>query len=99
MTDVVQSEADARRIAESLLDLELYLIIKVIEFDVGWVYCYDSRRHYETGDFKDSLIGNAPILVDRRDGCAHYTGTARPIAQYIERYKQRDPNDERSWHP
>lgn len=76
-----------------------YTITSVREFDVGWVFFWDSKRHQETGDFRDATVGNAPILVDRTDGSVHHTGTARPIEEYIDRYKRRDPSDERSWHP
>ena len=93
------TETQARRTAESMLDLDKYVITTMREFDVGWVYFYDSRRHQETGAISDLLGGNSPILVDREDGSAHHTGTARTIEDYIERYKSRDSMNERSWHP
>lgn len=95
----VMTEDEARTIAEALLDLETYVITAVREFDVGWVYFFDSRRHQETGDLRDAIGGNAPILVDRSDGAAHLTGTARSTEEYIDLYRLRDPNNERSWHP
>jgi hypothetical protein len=66
---------------------------------VGWVFFYDSIAHHRTGEFRNAIVGNAPLLVDRTDGSLHVTGTARPIEEYIERYRTRDPNDDRSWHP
>ena len=96
-------EGEARRLAEQHLvgsSVEGGAVITtVLEFPVGWVFCWDSRRHQETQDFHDALAGNAPVLVDRRDGSVHFTGTARPIEEYIERYLKRDRNNERSWHP
>jgi hypothetical protein len=97
------SEREARELAEAELARSGLpggsVIVGSDEFDVGWVYYYDSKNHHETGEFRYTIAGNAPILVDRRDGSVHGTGTARPVAEYIERYKARDPANERSWHP
>jgi Immunity protein 35 len=51
-----------------------------------WVLYYQSVRYIETGSFLDSVAGNAPILVDRRTGQAHETGTARSIDYYVAEY-------------
>lgn len=75
------------------------VITEVAEFPVGWVFYWDSRRHQESGHFSDALAGNAPVLVDRTDGSVHWTGTARPVEEYVERYVNRDPGNEGSWHP
>ena len=91
--------AQARSLAVGMIDTSWLVITHVDEYDVGWVFFYDSIAHQESGEFRDALAGNAPILVDRTDGSVHVTGTARPVAEYIERYRRRDPNDERSWHP
>lgn len=96
-------EGAAREIASKLLagqdpDGEC-VITAVDEYPIGWVFFWNSRRYLATGDFRDSLLGNAPILVDRSDGSAHFTGTARTVDEYLRRYEARDPNDERSWHP
>lgn len=96
------TEAEARRLAEAQLVAmgpDAYVITHVRETEVGWVFFYDSKRHQETGDLRDALGGNAPILVHRSDGSVHHTGTAQPVEEYLERYMHRDPADERSWHP
>ena len=59
-----------------------------LERAFGWVFFWDSRKHRETGDFIDSLAGNAPFIVDRRDGSLHETGTACPIEDYLEEYQK-----------
>jgi hypothetical protein len=33
-------------------------------------------------------VGNAPLIVDRLDGCMYVTGTAKPVNFYISEYKQ-----------
>ena len=52
----------------------------------GWVFFYQSQRHLDTGDVMDMLFGNAPLIVDRRDGSVHITGTAHPIEHYVRIY-------------
>lgn len=59
-----------------------------IERPFGWVFFYDSKRHVETGDFRDALLGNAPLIVDRRDGSVHITGTANTVDYYIAEYEK-----------
>ena len=38
-----------------------------VEFDLGWIFFWDSKKYLETRDFSDALAGNAPIIVDRND--------------------------------
>jgi len=64
------------------------VITRVEERELVWVVYYDSRRHLETGDFRDALAGNAPYLVAREDGSLWETGTARPIEEYIRDAEQ-----------
>jgi len=51
-----------------------------LERDFGWVFFYRSTREDEL------LAGNAPFIVDRRDGSVHVTGTARPVDEYLDAY-------------
>jgi Immunity protein 35 len=57
-----------------------------IEKPFGWIFFYDSRRHIETGHFRDALAGNAPIVVTRADGRVHPTGTAYPLEHYLKTF-------------
>ena len=56
------------------------------EFELGWVFFYQSRRYIESGDYRDMLGGNAPIIVNKHDGSIHVTGTSYKIEKYIEEY-------------
>jgi hypothetical protein len=58
------------------------------DLDFGWVFFYTSKLFRETGDFQYALAGNAPLIVDRRDGTLHVTGTVLPLEHYIERYQR-----------
>jgi hypothetical protein len=42
----------------------------------GWVFFYRSADG-------ELLAGNAPFIIDRRNGSLHVTGTARPVEESI----------------
>lgn len=75
--------------AESNEDLGGFVILDqlTIEKSWGWVFFYDSRNHYESGDRGDMIFGNAPYIVNRHDGSLHITGTARRTEYYIQNYE------------
>ena len=54
------------------------------EFDVGWVFCYQSARFLRTGEFGFQLLGNAPFFVSRLDGYAAFISYLRPVVESIE---------------
>lgn len=59
-----------------------------IEGDFGWVFFWTTRAYLETEDDRYALVGNAPILISRRDGSLHETGTAYPIEVFIENFNR-----------
>ncbi len=59
-----------------------------IEGDFGWVFFWTTRAYLETEDDRYALVGNAPILISRRDGSLHETGAAYPIEVFIENFKR-----------
>jgi hypothetical protein len=68
-----------RLAAESGLSLALFERA-TLERDFGWVFFYGSESRDEL------LAGNAPFIVDRRDGSVHMTGTACPLEEYLDDY-------------
>ena len=59
-----------------------------IEKDFGWVFFYNSKKYLETKNFSDVIVGNAPILVSKKDGELYETGTAYPIEHYIANFEK-----------
>ena len=57
------------------------------EYKWGWVFVYDSKKYIETGDPRYALIGNGPILFNRRSGEIRHTGSAHGIAHYVAEYE------------
>jgi hypothetical protein len=76
------------RSLESEVGCELVLLGDyATEKAFGWVFFYDSKRHVETGNFRDALAGNAPIVVTKTDGQVHVTGTAFPVEHYLKKFE------------
>jgi hypothetical protein len=48
----------------------------VVEFELGWIFYWDSKRHVETQDFADAVGGNAPLIIDSQEGTIHQTFTS-----------------------
>ena len=59
------------------------IIVRVDEHELGWLVFWDSRLHHETGEFRDTVLGNAPYLVSREDGAMCATGTAPPLEERV----------------
>jgi hypothetical protein len=74
-------------------DIEL-VIVAVYEYAEAWVFVYNSKRYLDSGRARDSLAGNGPILVDRRDASMHRAGSRRSVEEYLELYLQGDPAGE-----
>ena len=58
------------------------------EYGWGWVFYFDSRLHHETGDFRYTIAGNAPLIVRRRDGAVLTTSTCYPVEHFIAEYEK-----------
>ena len=63
------------------------IIVSSTEYAWGWVFFYDSRKHQETGEFDDMLIGGGPYIVNRNNGSLHSTGSAKSIDEYIAEFE------------
>lgn len=60
---------------------------ETIEKAWGWVFFYQSKAFIDSGDFRDMLGGNAPLIVNRSSGKIIETGTAYEIEHYIKEYE------------
>jgi hypothetical protein len=87
----VLEEQDARRLAEAYLAetaSEALAILAVDEYDVGWVYFWNTRRYQRSLDRWDGLVGNAPFLIDRVDGSMHHIGAGDDISDFVQRHRE-----------
>ncbi|OWQ48297.1 hypothetical protein CDL60_06890 [Roseateles noduli] len=60
---------------------------KTREFDVGWVFYYQSVRYLETGDVSDMLAGNNPLFIARSDGRLFGVDFHRPLEESLKAYR------------
>lgn len=44
---------------------DLMLSGQMVEVDEGWVFFYNIREFFETGNLSSQLAGNGPMLIDR----------------------------------
>jgi hypothetical protein len=69
-------------------DFELVILDdKTLEEEFGWVFFYTTKKYLETGNFRDLVGGNAPIIIDKETGQLTETGTAYGVDHYIEEYR------------
>ena len=93
---LVNTTEEARGLAEKFLadpsvssSIELVILDEqTIETDFGWVFFWTSKEYHETGDFLYAIAGNAPLIVDRRDGSVHATSTADPVEKIVADYRR-----------
>jgi len=65
------------------------------EYDFGWVFYYDSAKFIETGDSREAIVGNAPLIINKQSGELVVTGTAHNTSYYLNNYiKTGDPHKE-----
>jgi Immunity protein 35 len=48
-----------------------------------WVLTYNTEAYLRTGELRDCLVGNGPLLVDKRSGALRQAGTAHPVEHYL----------------
>ena len=54
-----------------------------VETDRCWVLFYNTVAFLRTGELRDCLVGNGPLLVDKRSGAVRQAGTAHPVEHYL----------------
>ena len=69
---------------------------ETVEFDLGWIFFWDSKRYLETHDSSEALAGNAPIIVDRRDGSVHQASTALGTPEKLIQWYHRQQESTRA---
>lgn len=53
----------------------------------GWVFFYDTAAYLESRDPDDSLVENAPVIVDR-EGRVHETWSSEPLDEVITQLRE-----------
>jgi hypothetical protein len=72
---------------EELSRSDAVRITETREFDVGWVFSYQSTIYLEGDDPSQALAGNAPLFVARSDGRKFYFSYHRPLLESLAAYR------------
>lgn len=86
--------AHARALAESIVasaqgapDRQLVIVdADTIEDQLGWIFFTQSDKFLRTRKFRDRLIGNHPIFVDRADASVIYVPTYQSAERFLADY-------------
>lgn len=54
-----------------------------METDRYWALFYNTVAFLQSGELRDCLVGNGPLLVDKRSGALRQAGTAHPVEHYL----------------
>nr|WP_321233929.1 hypothetical protein [uncultured Psychroserpens sp.] len=82
-------------------DIELIIYpSRTIQKPYGNIYFYDSKRHFETGEFSYH-VPSGPFLVEKETGRVVSFGTAYPKEYYFEAYENGtlQPSLDLYWYP
>ncbi|MEX2963632.1 YrhB domain-containing protein [Microbulbifer sp. TYP-18] len=83
---MVEAELERKKNKYNPIDC-VVLTEETIEKSWGWVFFYQSKYYGETGDFREMLGGNSPIIVNRKTGELSHTGTTHDIDHHIKEYE------------
>ncbi|MBV8250346.1 MAG: hypothetical protein JO200_18095 [Comamonas sp.] len=82
--DIAQKELLSIARKEIFLQLQLD---ETKEFDVGWIFYYQTARFLETGNFNEMLVGGVPMFVSRTNGDIVFVSYHRPLAESLAAYR------------
>jgi hypothetical protein len=91
LTKVEAREIAANELKQKSPPDDLFVICdeETIERLFGWVFFFQSERFLRTGEFRDRLAGNGPIMVNKYDATIEFGGTAMPPEYWIKEYERR----------
>ena len=83
----------AKILAQKWLELTSETEVVVIEkatltTPYGWIFFYQSKNYIDTNDYRETPVGNCPVLIDRFDGFLRTFGTTFSIEKYPADHEQ-----------
>ncbi len=80
---------EAEKIALDKIGKNCALLSKqIIEKPYGWYFNFQSKKHLETGNFSEMLIGSGGFIVERENGQVVEFGSAYSIEKNFEIYEK-----------
>ena len=86
MTSYKQALATAQEYLAKLqteIDEKIVLSEDLSEHEKGWIFSYNTKEFFDTGNPLSGLAGNAPFLVERDTGNVLLLGTDKPAQEYL----------------
>ncbi len=66
----------------------IILTDQIKEFDIGWIYCYDTKEYVKEGKNDAALTGNLPFIVSRNNGQVFESIILESIERFIEDFRK-----------
>jgi hypothetical protein len=63
-----------------------------IEKKYGWIFSYNSQKFLETGDYSYSVVGNGPVIVNRKTGEVEEIAGGPFYKKNLEEYEEKLKN-------
>lgn len=63
-----------------------------VEKPYGWIFFYNTKEYLETGDFLYALLGNGPLVIERKTGKIVALPSASSPEESIQQYEDRRNN-------
>ncbi len=60
-----------------------------VEREFGWAFCFNTKKHIETGNPSDSLAGSGPVIVNKRTETIEFFGTNKGPSAIIDEYDRK----------
>ncbi len=57
--------------------------------EYGWIFFYNSKAYLETGNWKKSILGHAPFIINKDNSEITFLGTAHSVEHYIKEYEKK----------
>jgi hypothetical protein len=69
---------------------DLFVVVEehTIDKPFGWVFFYESKKFLETGMFRDRLVGNGPVIINKSSGSMTFYGSGSPPEEIIGEYEK-----------
>ena len=77
----------AEYIRKTLPDDDL-VIEHFIEFDDCWLFYLNSKRYLETKNIFHRLLGNGPLIVDKKGGYVYQGGSGGTVETWLSEFRE-----------
>jgi hypothetical protein len=59
-----------------------------IEYESCWVLFYQTKKYVETNDFRDTIVGHGPVIVDKQSKSIYELGSGNDLDECINAFNK-----------